>query len=57
MIVAGPVGTREGAWGLCVLSVEGDDEVAAITNEDPVIRANLGFRYELTPMLSAILPG
>lgn len=57
LIVAGPVGTRGGAWGLCVLAVDSDDEAAAVTNDDPVIRANLGFRYELTPMMSAILPG
>lgn len=56
VIVAGPVSAGEGAWGLCVLSVDSDEEAAALTAEDPVIRAGLGFRYERAPMLSAILP-
>lgn len=56
VIVAGPVGTRAGAWGLCVLQVESDDEAKALTSSDPLIRAGLGFQYEMTPMLSAILP-
>ncbi len=56
VIVAGPVAAKEGAWGLCVLQVETDDEAAALTAADPLMHANLGFRYELTPMMSAILP-
>lgn len=57
VIVAGPVAASDGPWGLCVLEVESADEAAAITAEDPIIRAGLGFRYEVTPMMSAILPG
>lgn len=56
VIVAGPVAGAEGAWGLCVLQVDSDEAAAALTAADPVIRAELGFRYERTPMMSAILP-
>ena len=54
-VVFGPVADPAGVWGLGV--VRGADEAAvwALTDADPVIRAGLGLRYEVIPMISAIV--
>jgi len=54
VIAAGPVADPKGPWGLGVLEVASEAEVAALTEADPVIRSGLGFRYEVLPMMSAI---
>lgn len=53
VIIAAPVAEAKGAWGLGVVEVESEAEARALTEEDPVIRANLGFRYELAPLMTA----
>ncbi len=54
-VVYGPVKDPKGVWGLAV--VEAPDERAAygIQAADPIIQSQLGFRYEIFPMLNAVL--
>lgn len=54
---AGPVSDASGTWGLAI--VEGPSAAAARTHfeADPVIKANLGFRWETYPMASLMVPG
>jgi hypothetical protein len=42
-------------WGLGVVKATDEAEAMAITDADPVIKSGLGLRYEVMPMLSAIL--
>lgn len=53
-LAVGPVADPAGVWGMAV--VEAADEVAAtgLTRRDPVIAADLGFAYEVMPILSLI---
>jgi len=53
-VVAGPVADPHGAWGLGVVRVHDEAALRAFEANDPAIRANLGMRYEVVPMLSGI---
>ena len=55
VLVAGPVGDPAGPWGLGVIHAGSLEEARAFTNEDPMIKANAGFSYDIHPMLSAIV--
>ena len=55
MILAGPVADPAGPWGLCILRVGSEAEARAITDGDPVSRSGRGFRYEILPLMSAII--
>ena len=54
-VLFGPVADPQGPWGLGLLEVEDEEEAQAITAEDPAIKSGMGFRYEILPMLRAIL--
>jgi uncharacterized protein YciI len=56
VVVFGPVLDPKGVWGLGVVRVRDEAELQAITNADPVILADRGFRYESLPMMTAVLP-
>lgn len=53
-IVFGPVADPKGGWGLGVVRAANEAEVRGFERLDPVILANLGFSYEVTPMMSAV---
>ena len=53
-IVFGPVADPAGPWGLGVLRLREGEALEALTSKDPAILANIGLRYETTPMLNAI---
>jgi uncharacterized protein YndB with AHSA1/START domain len=53
--VVGPVADPKGAWGLAIIQAPDDAAAGAVLENDPVVRANLGFRFERLPMMSAIL--
>lgn len=55
MILAGPVADPAGPWGLLILRVGSEAEARAITEGDPVSSSGRGFRYEILPLISAIL--
>lgn len=54
-IVFGPVADPKGTWGLSVVRVPDEDVLRALQEGDPVIRSGRGFRYEVLPMVRAIV--
>ena len=56
MLVAGPVRNPAGPYGLCVIRLQDGEDPRALWEADPVIRANIGFRVEASPMVAAIVP-
>ncbi len=54
-VVFGPVMDPKGAWGLGLLEAKDETEVRALLADDPVTKANAGFRYEINPMAQATL--
>jgi uncharacterized protein len=56
ILMAGPVMDPAGSWGLCV--AEGDTlaEAREVMDADPVVKAGLGFRYDIHPMPSLLRP-
>ena len=55
IIVMGPVQDPAGSWGLAVAEAGSEDEVRSITARDPTILSGLGFRWEIYPMLQAVV--
>jgi hypothetical protein len=45
-----------GPYGLCVLRLPDGMDPRPLCSDDPVIRAGIGFRVEVAPMASAIVP-
>jgi uncharacterized protein len=52
-VVFGPVADPQGVWGLGVLQLPDDADPQAIVAEDPVMKADAGFAYQVMPMLQA----
>ncbi len=54
VVVHGPVADPSGGWGMSLFETA-DDETAAdvrdIVAEDPMIKADIGARYDVLPML------
>jgi len=56
-LVFGPVADPAGIWGLGVLQLPDDADPQDIIANDPVVKADAGFTYQLLPMLRAATPG
>jgi uncharacterized protein len=56
VVIFGPVADPQGPWGLGIVRAASLPEVEAFSEQDPVIAAERGFRYEILPMLQAVLP-
>lgn len=54
-VVFGPVVDPKGAYGLAIVEVDGETVVREIGNNDPTIKANVGFRFEIYLMPEPIL--
>ncbi|MCD2182394.1 YciI family protein [Rhizobium sp. GN54] len=54
-IAAGPVFEGEGAWGMALVEVENADAALLLADADPVILADIGFRYDIAPVPTLIL--
>ncbi|MCA1453309.1 hypothetical protein I6F35_08775 [Bradyrhizobium sp. BRP22] len=52
-IVFGPVADPAGVWGLGVLRLPDDTDPQSIIANDPVMKADAGFTYQVMPMLQA----
>ncbi|MDI4234441.1 YciI family protein [Bradyrhizobium sp. Arg237L] len=52
-IVFGPVADPAGVWGVGVLQLPDDAEPQTILANDPVMKADAGFTYQVMPMLHA----
>jgi uncharacterized protein YciI len=53
-LLFGPVADPAGGWGLGIIEAADAAELATLTAADPVMRADLGFRYETLPMLRTV---
>lgn len=56
VVVFGPVADPAGPWGLGVLRVTDAQAVKDFVAGDPVMKAGIGFRCDVLPMVSAVLP-
>lgn len=54
VIVFGPVADPAGPYGLCVVRLDEKTEPGSVWAEDPVIKAKLGFRFEVAAMPRAV---
>jgi hypothetical protein len=54
-IVLGPVADPKGSFGMGVVRAGSPGDVQRLVDADPVIRAGQGFRFEVLPMMGAIL--
>jgi uncharacterized protein YciI len=52
----GPVFDPRGAFGMAVASLPDGDDPQALGAADPVVKAGVGFRVEVLPMPSLLLP-
>jgi uncharacterized protein YndB with AHSA1/START domain len=55
-IVFGPVVGPNGGWGLGVVRVADEAELAVLTAGDPAIRSGRGLSYEVLPLARALTP-
>ena len=53
-VAFGPVADPSGVWGLGILAVKDEAAAREFVDNDPVIKANLGLRYEIVPMLDLV---
>ena len=50
VVAFGLVGDQAGPFGIGIVELEDEPAVRRYTNEDPVIAADRGFRYDILPM-------
>jgi uncharacterized protein YciI len=51
MVVAhGPVLDPAGGWGVSIFEIEDHIDITALTADDPMIKAQVGAKYEALPM-------
>lgn len=51
VVAHGPVADPSGGWGMSLFEVEDGVDVVAVVAEDPMIKAGIGARYDVLPML------
>ena len=56
ILAAGPVMEAGGSWGLALADVADAGEAVRLGQGDPVVQAGLGFRWDVHPMPSLLLP-
>jgi uncharacterized protein len=56
MLAFGPVADPKGAYGIGLLRLEDGTDPQALAESDPVVAAGVGFRAEVYPMPSLVLP-
>ncbi len=57
VLAFGPVADPKGGFGIAVVRVEDGADVHSLADNDPVIKTNAGFRFELHPMPKLLYPG
>jgi hypothetical protein len=55
VLLFGPVDDPKGPWGLGLFETADEAELNDLLSADPTIRSRLGFRYEILPMIQAVL--
>ena len=53
-VAFGPVLDPAGVYGLGVVRADDEEAARAIADADPVIRADVGFRTEIAPMMALV---
>ena len=56
VIVFGPVADPKGSYGIAVIQLEDDADVNSLCRNDPTIKADIGFKFEVYTMPQAVLP-
>ena len=56
VVVFGPVSDPKGAYGMAVLQVDDNMDANALGANDPTIKANVGFKFEVRSMPQVVLP-
>lgn len=54
-VAFGPVADPAGAFGLGILEVPADVDPRRLLADDPVVKAGVGFRFEIHPMPEAVV--
>jgi len=54
-VVFGPVADPNGVWGLGIVQVEDETDLQALTSNDPAVTSGIGTRYEILPMVRAVI--
>jgi uncharacterized protein YndB with AHSA1/START domain len=54
-VLFGPVADPAGVWGLGIFKAADENAMRAITEADPAIKAGIGLRYEVLPMIRAVM--
>jgi hypothetical protein len=57
VVALGPVADPKGAWGLALLEVDSEASVRALNENDPVIKADQGFSFEILAMPVLVVRG
>ncbi len=55
VVVFGPVADPKGTYGVAILELEEEADANALGINDPTIKANAGFHFEVYPMDRAVL--
>jgi uncharacterized protein YciI len=56
VLALGPVSDPKGTFGIGILKLEENEDIAALVARDPVIQANVGFSTEIHPMSKVMTP-
>ena len=54
-VAFGPVADPEGGYGVGIVEIEDGADPRDLERNDPTIKSSLGFKYEIQPMLTAVL--
>ena len=56
VIVFGPVSDPEGTYGIAVVQLEDNADANVLGANDPIIKANVGFKFKVYSMPQVVLP-
>lgn len=56
VVIFGPVSDPKGADGIAVVQLEDDADANVLGTNDPTIKANVGFKFEVYSMPQVVLP-
>jgi uncharacterized protein YciI len=54
-VAFGPVADPSGGYGIGIVELDDEADVNELERNDPTIESGLGFKYEVRPMLQAVL--
>lgn len=56
VVAFGPVADSSRPYGIAIIRLQDGSDAYALGADDPVIKANAGFNFEVHPMPSVVLP-